>query len=366
MLDKISQHLTKLQAELFPFLENNLGKISDKHREIIEAIDLIKLHRFLPVNYRGVGRPLEDRFSITNAFLAKAILGLSKTTDLIDRLRVDKVLRHICGWPMGSKLPSESTFSRVFAELSKNGTLNTAHEIFINESLQGRLVFNLSRDSTALEAREKGIRTEPARKCKGKRGRPKKGEETKTVKENKLEKQAMMGLTEMMSNLKCHCDFGTKKNSKGFKTSWKGYKLHIDTTDTGIPVAAILTSASVHDSQVALPLARISGSRVTYLYELMDSAYDAKVIREDSKNRGHVALIDFNNRGATLEKRRYFTPCEKERYKSRSGAERANSELKDNYGAALIMVKGHAKVFCHLMFALIALSAKQIINLSTA
>ena len=38
-------------------------------------------------------------------------------------------------------------------------------------------------------------------------------------------------------------------------------------------------SASVHDSQVAIPLMKMTSDRVESLYELMDSAYDAELIR---------------------------------------------------------------------------------------
>ena len=34
------------------------------------------------------------------------------------------------------------------------------------------------------------------------------------------------------------CDVGTKKNSKGYKETWVGYKLHIDVADGQIPSAA--------------------------------------------------------------------------------------------------------------------------------
>lgn len=44
------------------------------------------------------------------------------------------------------------------------------------------------------------------------------------------------------------------------------------------PICAILASASVNDSQVAIPLMTMTSARVTYLYELMDSAYDADEI----------------------------------------------------------------------------------------
>ena len=56
---------------------------------------------------------------------------------------------------------------------------------------------------------------------------------------------------------------GSKKNSKGFKETWTGYKLPIDTADDDIPVTAILTSAAVHNSQASIPLMRLTGERVT-------------------------------------------------------------------------------------------------------
>ena len=42
-------------------------------------------------------------------------------------------------------------------------------------------------------------------------------------------------------------------NSKGYKKSWVRYKLYIDAAEGHIPISCVLTSASVHDSQVALP-----------------------------------------------------------------------------------------------------------------
>ncbi len=35
----------------------------------------------------------------------------------------------------------------------------------------------------------------------------------------------------MLEDLPKDCDVGTKKDSKGYKKSWRGYKLHIDTTE---------------------------------------------------------------------------------------------------------------------------------------
>jgi Transposase DDE domain len=96
----------------------------------------------------------------------------------------------------------------------------------------------------------------------------------------------------MLSDLPTHCAVGTKRNAKGHTTSWIGYKLHLDVADGDIPISAVLTSASLHDSQVAIPLATMTANRVTNLYDLMDSAYDAPEIEANSRALGHVPIID--------------------------------------------------------------------------
>ena len=122
----------------------------------------------------------------------------------------------------------------------------------------------------------------------------------------------------------------------------------------GCRSSTIVTSASVHDSQVAIPLIK------TYLYDLMDAAYDAKRIDETSRQFGHVPIIDKNARGKETIP---MAPHEAERYKMRSSAERANSRLKEDFGANNVMVKGHSKVTQHLMFGVIVLFADQLIRL---
>jgi hypothetical protein len=129
----------------------------------------------------------------------------------------------------------------------------------------------------------------------------------------------------------------------------------------GLPISAIVTSASVHDSQVAIPLIKLTSNKVTYLYDLMDVAYDAKRIDETSRQIGHVPIIDKNARGKETN-HPDGTP-EAERYKMRSASERANSRLKEDFGANNIMVKGHNKVTQHLMFGVIVLFADQLIRL---
>ena len=92
-----------------------------------------------------------------------------------------------------------------------------------------------------------------------------------------------LSVEEALRELPTCCDRGKKKNAKGYKTSWNSYKLHLDINDGGLPISAVVTSASLHDSQVAIPLIKLTSSKVTYLYDLMDAAYDAGKINETSR-----------------------------------------------------------------------------------
>lgn len=142
--------------------------------------------------------------------------------------------------------------------------------------------------------------------------------------------------------------------------SGNGYKLHLDTADCGVPIAALLSSASMHDSRAAVPLSLMSASRVTNLYDLMDAAYCSVELREHSHSLGHAPPIDHNPRkGEKIE----FAPAQAIRYNERTAAERSSARLKDEFGGNAIMVKGDTKVMGHLMFGVLALSADQLMRL---
>jgi len=372
----ISQSWTHIQATLFPFLREELGPLSEKHQQLITVLEFA--HVEASIAYRGIcaGAPPSDRRALARAFVAKAVYNISETSHLRDRLLCDKVLRRICGFDSIGEVPSKSTFSRAFAEFSESSLPSRIHETLIKKYHSEKLVGHISRDSTAIEAREKVCAeakkkarekkaAEKVKKAKGKakRGRPKKGEERPPKELKRLERQLTMTLNEMVKDLPTGCDIGTKRNSKGHQESWKGYKLHIDTADGAIPISALLTSASVHDSQVSIPLATITAKRVTNCYDLMDSAYDSEIIREHCKSLNHVALIDFNRRGPSDTRK--FSPHERERYKERSTAERVNARLKDEFGGRMIRVRGPQKIMAHLSFGLIALTVDQMMRLVT-
>lgn len=127
-----------------------------------------------------------------------------------------------------------------------------------------------------------------------------------------LDRQVLQTAEEAIGELPTVCDRGTKQNVKGHKTSWNGYKLHLDTNDIGRPISALVTSVSLHDSQVAIPLIKRTLNKVTYLYNLMDAAYDAQLIAETSRKFGHVSIADRNGRGTDVVP---MAPHKAERYK---------------------------------------------------
>ena len=87
----------------------------------------------------------------------------------------------------------------------------------------------------------------------------------------------------MLADLPRACDVGAKRNAEGYQETWICYKLHIDTADGEILISCVLTAASLHDSQGAIPLATITAGRVTNLYDLMDSAYALVAIKQHSR-----------------------------------------------------------------------------------
>ena len=368
MSHKLSCHWNTIQETLFPILEEKLPVMTEMHQRLATILEFVRVEKFIRFYHGLVGVPQSDRVAIAHAFIAKKLYNITTTKHLIDRLRCDRVMRQLCGWERMSDIPSESTFSRAFKDFARYGLPSKIHAAFIKEHHSSRVIGHISRDSTPISAREKaGQKPKEGKpqKEKKKRGRPKKGEkrDQKPVDLSRLDRQLKMGIKEMLADLPSQCDVGTKADSKGYKMSWRGYKLHIDTADGDIPMSAVLTSASTHDSQVAIPLATITKKRINSLYDLMDAAYDAQGIRDHSVSLGHIPLIDFNHRGP--KDIREFLPHEAQRYKERSAAERVNSQLKDNYGGKMIRVRGDKKVFAELMFGLLAIAVEQTLRLLT-
>jgi len=437
---QITQFAQVLQTELFPVLQEELGKLTAPAKRLLATLEMIPLTRFVPSSHGWIGRPSKDRLAVASAFVAKAVYGFSTTRQLLDALARDAQLRQICGWKEAWQVPHESTFSRAFDEFARMELPQFVHETLIRETQQDRLIGNIARDSTAIEARERfpetaaptarpkaspsaapepGLLAElvapatpaetsaappatpapatPAETSapaaspetpvaaapkakrggkKGKRGphkRWKGGKPKPTPRDDtRLHQQRTMKLPAMLADLPKGCNIGVKTSASGFTQSWRGYKLHWDVADGQIPISLILTSASLHDSQVAIPLATMSTQRVTYCYELMDSAYDAQEITEHSRSLNHVPIVDPNNRGRSQSviapgaAKRELSWAEADHYKERTMIERVNGRLKDEFGGRTVRVRGAVKVMAHLMFGVLALTVDQLLRLGKA
>jgi hypothetical protein len=280
------------------------------------------------------------------------------------------------------------------------------HEALIRETQKDRLIGHISRDSTAIEVRERypetwaqAVARKKARAAERKAARAAAraqrqaaaahaaGQKTSRgphkrykggkrfqapASDTRLKRQRSMKLPEMLADLPRQCDLGGKQDSHGNVRYWRGYKLHLDVADGQIPISAVLTSASVHDSQVAIPLATMSTQKVTYLYDVMDSGYDAYHIKEQCRALGHVPIVDpktpggQKNKAQTIppeNKKRQLSWAEEARYRERTTVERVNGRLKDEFGGRNVRVRGGAKVMAHLMFGVLALTADQILRL---
>jgi hypothetical protein len=382
---QLTQFAHILQSQLFPAVEEAVGELDDSARRLIAVLEMIPLARFVPAARGWMGRPSKDRLAIARAFVAKAAYGLTLTRQLLERLQQDVPLRRLCGWEYAHQVPHESTFSRAFAEFAQMELPQLVHQALIASTQKERLIGHISRDSTAIEARERYAekpakqKTAAAGKPKGKRGRkPGKRGPHKRYQGGKppyqpnansrLHRQRNLKVEEMLKDLPCQCSLGVKTSNDGNQKYWRGYKLHLDVADGQIPITAVLTSASLHDSQAAIPLATLTSQRVTNLYDVMDTAYDATEILEHSRSLGHVPIVRPAKRGkqdVAPEERagRAFSWAEEDRFRERTTVERVFARLKDEFGAREIRVRGAKKVMAHLMFGVLALTADQVLKL---
>jgi len=377
LLKNITQFCRAIQFEFIPSVERQIGPLSNVHIRLLSILEIVQIQRF--VGYGGIrGRPPKDRKMIAKAFIAKVVLKLVHTRQLINCLKTDEQLRLICGWETADAVPNESKFSRVFAEFAEMRLPEIVQNLLVSAAYKDQVVMHVVKDSVPVIARE-GVTLKPATdkpKAWKKQKRLVKDGKRLPAPETRIEKQVSGKMTfdEMIQDLPKDCDYGSKTNSKGHKKTWKGYKLHAAVDDNCIPLAAILTSASVHDSQVAIPLATQTNMLVNSCYDLMDSAYNVNDVINHSRSSGHIPLIaPWPKKPAAKEelkaeaKRKKILGwefAEDKRYRQRGKCERFNALFKDYYSGDNVKVRGFKKVACHVMFGILTLTAALLLNLS--
>jgi hypothetical protein len=414
--DKIAGIWSRVQHSLFPLIETTVSEpLTDSLYDLIVILEFLRVEEILHrVDVHGlVGAPPADRAALLRAFIAKSFLKLPTPKGLLDRLRVDGALRRLCGWEAApvprrevysgrttagkvvcathkgkrrhAKLgvPSEATFSRAFAAFAEAQVLDLVHAQRVQDYMGDEVWEHGAYDRTAISAFERPAPkpSKPPAEPKKRGRKPKGAAPPPPPPPTRLQAQRQeTELSKILDALPTACDKGGKKNSKGDTEWWQGYKMHLLTVDGDIPVAAITTSASMHDSGAAIPLMRLAVQRkVCVLYDLMDAAYDAEEIRAESEALGHVPIIDQNIRRADLKDERerlarlefsqldvdreLVAPDRRRRFKARTAAERVNARLKEDPSVRLVRLRGHSKVHALLMMGVLVVFAKALLCL---
>ena len=68
---------------------------------------------------------------MARAFVGKAVYNQPHTRATIEALRASPIFRRLCGFVRRSDVPSESTFSRAFAEFARMGLGERVHEALV-------------------------------------------------------------------------------------------------------------------------------------------------------------------------------------------------------------------------------------------
>ena len=221
--EEISWLMGRLQQNLFPRLEECWETpLTEKEQQLVAILELVRIENYIPKSafMQLMGRKTVERAAIARAFVAKMVYTHPFTRTTIEVLHSSPNLRRICGFVKESDIPSESTFSRAFAEYAESGLGEKVHNALVEQYLKPELVGHVSRDSTAIEGREKPVKKEvKVKPAPRKRGRPAEGEIREPKKEKRLDRQRGQTAEEALQELPAHCDVGTKKNSKGHKDS---------------------------------------------------------------------------------------------------------------------------------------------------
>lgn len=164
----LAPYWKQVKEKLCPSLEQDTGlELTDKLKALAQVLEIVRIEEHVPEPKRGKpGGQQIDRRPLARAFLAKAFLNLSSTRALKEMLNQSPTLRMLCGM---SKVPSEPTLSRAFAQFAHQNLGDLVHQAMIAKFVSSQIVMHASHDATALEVRQKAVKKVKVPKVK-KRG----------------------------------------------------------------------------------------------------------------------------------------------------------------------------------------------------
>jgi hypothetical protein len=133
---KISWLMGRLQRQLFPCLEEcYVSPLTEQEKHLVKILELIKIESHTAFSRPLIGRPPAERKAIARCIVAKAVFRYQHTRSLIHELKARPNHRCICGFARQRDIPSESTFSRVFAEFAANNAWEMGLALAIKDRL---------------------------------------------------------------------------------------------------------------------------------------------------------------------------------------------------------------------------------------
>lgn len=154
-IDQLAPYWKQVTEKLHPLLEISL-EVSPKLLQTAQIFEVVRIEEHVSAPVEGIrGRKQIDRRPIARAFLAKAVMNLNSTRQLVQFLQQSLSFRHLCGM---EKVPSEPTFSRAFAEFAQKNLGDIIHASIVEKFVGNQVVMHCSHDTTAVEAREKAVK----------------------------------------------------------------------------------------------------------------------------------------------------------------------------------------------------------------
>ena len=283
------------------------------------------------VNKKSVyGAPTELNYpAMIYALVARILERIPTIKDLIKRLTQDFMFRLDCGFLFSDRIPSEASFSRLTSKLSDSTAFESVQDSLLLQAIQEGFVCDevVAIDATHFESRDRSTPQEkkPTHEPK-KRGRKPKAEQEayqlevqerenqKSIYEKTIEAQLPISLETLRTEAPLEPNWGIKKNSEGKNTFWFGFKAHLAVgTNSQYILQSMMTSASLNDGKVAIPLLKGIQERLPSLairYGLMDAGYDYVPIYQQLLNMKAYGIIAYNkrNEGEMLGFDEHFAP----------------------------------------------------------
>ncbi len=317
------------QTSLFGIQELYEMEPTQKYEAIISAIDLDSIYHEVTKKSR-LGAPEELNYAamIISIFI-RYIERIPTIKDLVKRLNDDIAFKLNCGFLVSDPIPSEASYSRLFAKLKETNALEKAQEKVVLQAIAEGFIIDdtVAIDATHFEARDQApLKEEKPKPEPKKRGSKSKEEREQWLKEKaekeanmplydkKIEAQLDASLTELRDEVPRDPQWGVKKNSEGKNEFWFGYKGHLAVgTSSQYILQSLFSSGKMNDGKGAIPLLKGIDERLplpNLCYQTMDAGYDFEPIYQQVYQMGQQSIIAYNKRNESepIGFDKYFAP----------------------------------------------------------